>query len=60
MTVRELGSAKYSTTLPGAPDGEWVVLKLNTTFENKAVAVETVTVMRDLDGKWRVAGYFIR
>ena len=60
MTVRESGSAKYSTTLPGAPDGEWVVLKLNTTFENKAVAVETVTVMKDLDGEWRVAGYFIR
>jgi hypothetical protein len=37
-----------------------VVLKLNTTFENKAVAIETVTVMKDYDGKWRVAGYFIR
>ena len=58
MTMRESGSTKYSTTLPGAPDEEWVVLKLNTTFENKAVAIETV--MKDYDGKWRVAGYFIR
>jgi hypothetical protein len=57
---RETSSSTYSTTLPGAPDGEYVVLIFNTSFRNKAAAVETVTAMKDLDGQWRVAGYFIR
>jgi len=60
LQVRELGSASYATTLPGAPDGEYVVFEFNARFENKAAAVETVTVMKDIDGVWRVGGYFIR
>ena len=60
LLSREVASANYSTTLPGAPDGEYVVFQFNTSFENKASAVETVTAMKDLDGEWRVAGYFIK
>ncbi len=56
---RHLASATYTTTLPGAPDGEYVVLQFQTRFANKAEAVETVTPMMD-DGQWRVAGYYIR
>ena len=52
-------SATYTKTLPGAPDGQYVIIQFNTTFENKATAVETVTTALDRDGKWRVAGYFI-
>lgn len=59
MKSRETASADYSETLPGAPDGEYVVFRFNTVFENKASAVETVTAMKDKDGEWRVAGYFI-
>jgi hypothetical protein len=36
-----------------------VVLKFDTSFANKKVAVETVTPMLDKDGKWRVSGYFV-
>ena len=57
---REIASAEYVTTLPGAPDGEYVVFLFNASFENKENAVETVTAMKDLDGAWRVGGYFIR
>ena len=57
---RETASAEYATTLPGAPDGEYVVFLFNASFENKESAVETVTAMKDLDGTWRVGGYFIR
>ena len=60
LNSRETASAQYSTSLPGAPDGEYVVFEFNASFVNKQRAVETVTVMRDLDGTWRVAGYFIR
>ena len=60
LQSREKANATYATTLPGAPDGEYVVFEFNTAFENKAAAVETVTAMRDIGGSWRVGGYFIR
>jgi len=56
---RHLISAVYATSLPGAPDGEYVVLQFQSSFEHKAQAVETVTPMLD-EGKWRVSGYYIR
>jgi hypothetical protein len=53
-------SANFTHTLPGAPDGEYLVFQFNSVFENKAQAVETVTAKREPDGTWRIAGYFIR
>jgi len=57
---RKLKSANYTKTLPGVPDGEYVVIQYETSFEHKQSAVETITPMLDKDGTWRVAGYFIR
>lgn len=57
---RQLKSARFSTSLPGAPDGEYVVVQFDTQFEHKASAVETVTPMKGKDGAWRVSGYFIK
>jgi hypothetical protein len=60
MLSRKLKSATYSKTLPGAPDGEYVVIQYESSFERKQSAVETVTPMLDKDGKWRVSGYYIK
>ena len=60
LELRILKSSKYTQTMPGAPDGEYVILQFETTFEKKKAAIETVTPMKDKDGKWRVAGYFIK
>ena len=60
LKSRELASATFARTLPGAPDGEYVVFQFSTSFENKASAIETVTAMKDEDNKWRVAGYYIK
>lgn len=60
VVSRNLVSAQYTRTLPGAPDGEYVVLRYETEFANKKKAVETVTPMKDSDGAWRIAGYFIQ
>jgi hypothetical protein len=60
MRSRALKSAKYATSLPGAPDGEYVVVLFETSFENKQHATETVTPMKDADGRWRVSGYFVK
>ena len=51
---------RYSTTIAGAPDGHYAMIQFDTRFEGKADAVETLTVMRDFDGLWRVAGYFVK
>jgi hypothetical protein len=57
---RKVKSTGYETSLPGAPDGEYVVIQFETVFENKKAAIETVTTMLDRDGTWRVSGYFIQ
>jgi hypothetical protein len=67
-TVRnELGAVKarhphsvtFTHKLPGAPDGDYVVLQYDTDFANGS-ALETVVPMRTPDGSWRVSGYFVR
>lgn len=60
LVSRKLKSASYKTSLPGTPDGEYVVIEFNTAFENKASGVETVTPKMDKDGIWRVSGYYIK
>ena len=60
MLSRVVKSKLYRTSLPGAPDGEYVVIQFQTSFENKKSAIETVTPMMDKDGKWRVSGYYIK
>jgi hypothetical protein len=60
MLSRKLKSAAYTKTLPGAPDGEYVVIQYDSSFEHKQSAVETVTPTLDKDGKWRVSGYYIK
>ena len=57
---RQLKSNQYTTSLPGAPDAQYVVIQFNTSFENKKAAIETITPMRDEDGLWWVSGYDIR
>jgi hypothetical protein len=56
---RTLSSATYTTSLPGAPDGEYVVIQYQTSFEHKRSAVETITPMKD-GGAWKVSGYYVR
>jgi len=60
LISREVKSKTYETALPGAPDGEYVVIQFETSFENKRAAVETVTPMLEKGGQWRVSGYYIK
>jgi len=60
LVSRQLKSAQYTQSLPGAPDGQYVVLQFNTSFANKKEAVETITPMLDPDGQWKVSGYYIK
>lgn len=60
VVSRTVKSSTHTTSLPGAPAGEYVVVQFETVFEHKASAVETITPMLDGDGTWRVSGYFIQ
>jgi len=60
LVSRKFKNAQYTKTVPGAPDGEYVVLQFDTAFANKQAAVETVTPMLAADGTWKVSGYYIK
>lgn len=60
LKSREVRSVTFTRSLPGVPEGEYVVIQYASRFENRTEAVETVTPMREKDGSWRVSGYFVK
>ena len=60
LVSRRLRSAEYITKLPGAPDGEYVVIEYESSFEHKSSAIETVIPTMDKDGQYRVSAFFIK
>lgn len=59
MKERKVEVASYRTSLPGAPDGEYVTVRFATRFEKKTDAEELLTLVYE-GGSWRPTGYFIR
>jgi hypothetical protein len=59
LQSRNLMDASYSTTVPGAPEGQYVTLHYAASFANRQDAVETV-VLAFAKSYWRVSGYFIK
>ena len=57
---RKLASAQFTRSLPGVPDGEYVVLRFESRLAKSPAALETVTATKDKDGTWRVSGYYIK
>jgi len=57
---RQLLSKQYTRTIPDAPDGQYVVIKYTTSFEQQPAAVEMITLMLNGDNKWRVLGYHFK
>jgi len=60
LMSRKLVKAQSANSLPGAPNGNYVVMQFDANFSNKKGAVETVTFMQEKDGKWKAAGYYIK
>jgi hypothetical protein len=60
LESRNMLKTQEATSLPGAPDGKYVVMSFETAFEHKKSAIETVTFMADKDGICCAAGYFIK
>jgi hypothetical protein len=59
VVSRTLGNVTLTKSLPGVPEGDYAVVQFQTAFKNKPQAVETVTMTLE-DGKWKIAGYFIK
>jgi hypothetical protein len=59
LLSRELIDASYTTTVPGAPEGQYVVLHYSASFANRQETVETLT-LAFAKGYWRVSGYYIK
>lgn len=60
LKSRTVKSATFTKTLPGAPEGDYVVIAFASVFTNKPDTVETIIPARTADGSWKVVGYFVR
>jgi len=60
LKSRKLSSVQYMKNPPSAPEGAYVILTYDASFEKLPSATETVSMALDKDGKWRAAGYFIK
>lgn len=55
---RDILIAQPKTEMPGAPQGQYVLITFKSEFHNKQPVNETIIVQKDPDNSWRVAGYF--
>lgn len=60
LKTRAAAGSKPESAMPGAPDGQYLVLQFHSVFEHKANSVETLIMAKQPDGAWRLAGYYIR
>jgi hypothetical protein len=60
MKSRHIATAHAAKSLPDVPDGDYVIVQFYTTFEHKALALETVTAVKEQDDRWRVSEYLIK
>lgn len=50
----------FQKTIPRVSDGDYAQVSYATSFANNAQGHESLTLEREIDGKWRVIGYFVR
>lgn len=51
---------EYRTVLPGAPEGEYVIVTYGSHYTQLAQAVETVVMAKTDADTWQAAGYLVR
>lgn len=60
INARYIATAGATKSLPGFPDGEYVVLQFYTTFTEKGLALETVAQAKTPDETWQIVEYSIK
>ncbi|WP_260579134.1 DUF4019 domain-containing protein [Vreelandella populi] len=56
---RDVSGSTSASSLPDAPDGEYMVITYASSFEHEDNAIETVTLRREGE-EWLPVGYFVR
>jgi hypothetical protein len=59
LVQRSVRSTRLTASPPGFPPGDYAIVTFHSAFAKMTVAQETVTLVRDVGGAWRVAGYSI-
>lgn len=54
---RSLIALRLRDRHPGYPDGQYAILSFESSFSNKAQAVESLILVKETDGVWRVLRY---
>jgi Protein of unknown function (DUF4019) len=58
LATRAVDSTRFAQSFPGFPVGDYAMIVFRTSFANKTVSRETITLEREGDA-WRVVGYAI-
>ena len=58
LVSRAISRLDFTTSLRGAPDGEYAIIHFTTSFKNKNDVTERLTLVKE-DGKWQMAAYAI-
>ncbi len=59
VVSRKVAVQKRHASLPGVPDGDYFIVQFSTEFAKKKSAMEVITLVKEKDQKWRLAGYFV-
>ncbi|HUI43599.1 MAG TPA: DUF4019 domain-containing protein [Terriglobia bacterium] len=60
VTSRRLTKADLMKNPPNAPPGDYVGMTYQSSFAKLGAAAETVVMLLDKDGKWRLDGYYVQ
>lgn len=62
--ARYIATANSAKSLPGFPDGDYVILQFYTTFSGKGLALEAITLVKSNDTTdsedWKIVEYSMR
>jgi hypothetical protein len=57
---RKEANMYYENKLQNADDGDYVVAQYASIFQQKLVVIESVTLVKEQDGSWKVFGYSLK
>lgn len=61
VQMRAFKAAEATPSLPGMPDGQYLVIQYATQFQTQPAVIETVTLAQSGHaGPWQVLGYYLR
>jgi len=60
VVSRKLYEAKHVDSLPTIPDRDGAMIQYVSSFETKSGALETIGMVHERDGVWRVAAYIVK